>query len=110
VTFLATTLVSLYRGGSTNDYGDEVDDNTTADAEHIPASVIEQRQTIADPTTGTPRTVRVTVGRVRSGVDVRTGDRLRDERSGDLYVVEGVAQPASPVAVLDQRLDLSRVS
>lgn len=110
MTLLATTTVSVLTGQGTDDYGDPVDDNTTTAATGVEASIIEQRRTVFGPDDSQGRIVRITTGRLRPGVDVQPGYRLRDERTGLLYAVNSVDQTQSPVGTPDQRMDLTRVS
>lgn len=106
----ATTTISVLRGvASVTTYGDPVDD-TTPVTTGIPASILERRRSYLPASGSAPETVISYTGRVRSGTDVRVDDRVLDERSGDMYVVDSVANVANPVMRNDTRLDLRRVT
>ncbi len=106
---VATTTVAILRGSSTDDYGDVVE-STTAIATGVPASIIEQRRLVATESEPQPRAVVFYTGRVGALVDVTDGDRIRDERTGEVYLVDTVSRTSSPVMVNDRRLDLRRVT
>lgn len=93
--------LTILRGSTTNDNLDEVADNSddAIVATGIIGSVIEQNQRVFLPSAGPSqdtRVIRYMTGRIRSGIDLRNDDRVKDERTGTIYVVEGVRQPASP--------------
>lgn len=106
--FIPTTTVDILRGESTDGYGDPVDNDTVATSA-VPISIIEQNRRIFLPVENRTTVVRMFAGRVRPGVDVREGDRLRDTSSASIYLVEAVSRPASPVGLADARLDLRRI-
>lgn len=106
--FVPTCLVTVLRGETVDTYGDPVDADTPI-AENVPASIIENAQDIGQPADSRTSRVRVFTGRVRPDVDVREGDRLRDEADLSIYLVEAVSHPASPFGAADRRLDLRRV-
>lgn len=105
----ATTTISVLRGTSTSGFGDTVDGATVA-ASGITASLLEQRKTVVTPDDLMVRTVRYITCRVPAGTDVRTGDRIRNDATGDVYVLDGQAQPYSPSRTNDIRLDLRKVN
>jgi hypothetical protein len=90
-------------------YGDETDTDTAV-ATGIPASLIEQARRVTTRDDPTPRIVRYTVGRVTAGTDVTDQDRIRDERTGDTYIVDAVSSMANPALTADLRLDLRRTT
>lgn len=106
--FIPTCLVSVLRGEAADTYGDTIDTDTPI-ATGVPASIIEAGQDIGQPAESRTTRVRVFTGRVRPEVDVREGDRLRDETALTIYLVEGVSQPASPFGQADRRLELRRI-
>ncbi len=106
---VATTTVAILRGTSTDDYGDEVDGSTVV-ASGIPAAIQEQRQTVTTADDPQPRVVRIYTGRVNAGTDIQTGDRIKDETTNAIYIVDQFSQVASPVMTNDLRLDLRRVT
>lgn len=106
----ATTTVTILRTGpgSVDAYGDPVDNNTSA-ATGVPFSILEQSSQESDPTTGESRVVRFVFGRCYPNVDLRRGDRVRDERTGVLYSVDGVTRPQSPVTTPDLKSELRQL-
>lgn len=110
---IATTWVTVIRGTETDEFGDLSDtaqEAGTDDQTRIPASLIEATRTVFDPASGTPRVVRYTVGRIKAGVDITEDDRLRDERTGRVYAVTAVTQPAAIGFTPDLRLDLTLIN
>lgn len=106
---VATTTVAVLRGTSTDSYGDVVD-GSTAISTGTPASIIEQRRLVATESDPTPRSVITYTGRVSAGTDIADGDRIRDERTSEVYIVDSAHRVASPVITNDIRLDLRRVA
>lgn len=106
---VATTTVAVLRGTTTDDYGDTVD-GSTAVLTGVPASILEQRRVIATESDPQPRAVITYTGRVSAGTDIRDSDRIRDERTSAVYIVDSAHQVANPVHTLDLRLDLRRVA
>lgn len=128
----ATTTVDVYRdvdATTTPDptdvdldaFGDPVETprpDTAADVDtapdpllrDVPASIIEQTQRAPDLGTGDLRAVRAITGRVGGEVDIRTGDRILDRSDGGWYSVDATTRPQNPAALLDLRLELTRVS
>lgn len=107
----ATTTVRVLRGTETDPYGDEVDsvDAGAYRQSKVPASIIERSRRVRNPVSGEIRVDVSTAGRVGAGVDLRTGDRLLDERTGQVYLVEQISQTQSPVNVGDLLLGLTSV-
>ena len=106
---LATCTVSILRGTSTNEFGDEVDNGTVA-ASGIPASIIVRSKSISDSATQTPRIVQQVIGAIGSNVDIRDTDQIRDDTNGITYVIESVIQPNGPGLTPDLQLELRRVA
>jgi len=105
----ATTSISVLRGTSTNAWGDEIDTDTAVHT-GIPASLIEQTRRVTTRDDPTPRIVRYAVGRVTAGTDITDQDRIRDERTGAIYIVEAVSAMNSAAVAADLRLDLRRTT
>lgn len=105
----ATTRITVLRGTATDDYGDE-SDAATAVYTGIPAALTEQTRTVTTRESPTPRVIRFTVGRVTAGTDITDQDRLRDERTGQVYIVEAVSSMNSAAVAADLRLDLRRTT
>jgi hypothetical protein len=106
---IATTRVEILRGTTTDTYGDE-QDTDTAIASDIPAALTEQSRRVTTRDDPTPRIVRYAVARVPAGTDVTDQDRLRDQRTGAIYIVEATSSMANPAATPDIRLDLRRTT
>ena len=106
---IPTTTVTLLAGSTANDYGDEVDSNTAV-ATGIPASIIEGREVVATESDAQARVIRFYFGRVPAGTEVNSGQRLKDERSLQIYVINNVTAPTNPAVPMDIRLDLRRVT
>jgi len=108
---LATTTVSVLRGTAVDPvYGDAV---ATANviASGVIASIIEDRSVKATtPGNPTPRITRAYDCALPSDVDVTDADRLRDERTGQVYVIVSVSQQALPGITSDQNLELRRAT
>ena len=76
----ANTLVTIYRGTTSNQFGDLVDSNVPYITD-LPATLIETGKSVQDPSTPTPRTIqrrsteRAGVGRRPNTDRVRTSSR-----------------------------------
>src|SRR5690242_6493591 len=101
---VATTTLSILRGTTTDAYGDERDTNTPI-ATGVPASLTEQSRRVTTRDDPTPRIVRYAVARVPARTDINDQDRVRDERTGAIYIVDAVSGMANPVFEVDRRLD-----
>jgi hypothetical protein len=106
---IATTRLTVLRGTTTDAYGDEQDTDTPV-ATGIPASLTEQSRRVTTRDNPTPRIVRYAVARVTAGTNIQDQDRLRDERTGAVYIVDAVSSMANPAAAADIRLDLRRTT
>lgn len=93
---IATTRGALLRGSTTDDLGDEIDtDDTPVDGfDDFPVSLVEKSRNEFDEASNTWRSVRYFAGRVSSRVPVKSGDRIRDNRDGSLYLVGEVESMA----------------
>lgn len=115
--FLATHRVDVLRGTATDAYGDDTDTATVV-AVDVNVSIVEgrrgQRWSDAADMIGIPANDRLTAvrrftGRARPGTDIRTGDRLRDQGSATIYLVEATFETGTPIGQADIRLELRRV-
>lgn len=106
---IATTRLTVLRGTTTDAFGDEVDTNAPV-ATGIPASLTEQTRRVTTRDDPTPRIVRSAIARVAPGTDVTDQDRVRDERTGAVYIVDAVSSMSSPALAVDLRLDLRRTT
>jgi hypothetical protein len=106
---IATTTLTVLRGTTTDVYGDEQDTDTPV-ATGVIASLVEQSRRVTTRENPTPRIVRYAVARVPAGTDIRDQDRVRDERTGAVYIVEAPSSMANPAMAVDLRLDLRRTT
>ena len=106
--YLATHLVDVLTGTTTDAYGDTVDAATVA-AHNVPAAVLEQSRRTDRYDTQTPRTIRTHIGRVPNGTPVNAGDRLRDVKTAKTWVVDSVQTNTNPVIAADVILELRTV-
>ncbi|MGW0575121.1 hypothetical protein ACWD25_03945 [Streptomyces sp. NPDC002920] len=106
---VATTTVTVYRGTTTDGYGDEQDTDTPVHT-GIVASITEQSRRVTTRDDPTPRIVRYAVARVTAGTDITDQDRIRDERTGAVYIVDAVSSMVNPAVAADLRLDLRRTT
>lgn len=107
---IATCSISILRGTATDlVYGDTYDTEQVI-ATGIPASIIERNQKITTPGNATPRVVRAIDGLVGSNIDITDNDRIRDERTGQVYVVVAVINSALPGMASDTQLELRRTN
>lgn len=106
---VANARCSILRGTTLDAYGDEVDAATVV-ASNVPALIEETNANFYDPSTQTPRVIRVVGCHLQSDTDVLPGDRLRDDTHGVIYMIESVTQPGGPGLVTDLELNLRRVT
>ncbi len=106
---IPTTTVSVLRGTTTDGYGDTIDGTTVASS-GTPFSLVEKRRTVFLPETGRVQQIVYSTGRGPYDMDVEVGDRIKDEISSLIYVVENVSRVQSPVNTPDTRVDLRRAS
>jgi hypothetical protein len=107
--FLATSTYAVLRGTTTDAWGDPKDlDNPVHSG--IPGSVRLARSSVTTISDGRPQQIGFFVGRLPAGTDVQNEDRLQDERSGEVYIVDAVNLDAvSPILNSGMRLDLRLV-
>jgi hypothetical protein len=95
----ATTRAAILRGTTEDDFGQTVDTDTPlADADDFPASIIEVDDSVFDPADSTWRTVRVLRGRVPAYLTILDGDRLRDNHTGDVFIIDEVQRARRSIA------------
>jgi hypothetical protein len=104
---LVTGTYSVLRGSSVNDYGDEIDSNTVASS-GIRGSVIERTKQVFNPDDGRVATVRFLTGRFDSRADIQDGDRIKDEKTGEIFVVASLSRPTNAVVKSDIVADLTK--
>lgn len=104
----ATTTISILRGEDTDDWGDPIDLATPVETGVI-ASIIEYKTYSKGEITTQPRNIRYARLRVRSDLDIRTNDRVKDERTEDIWVIVNISSIQNPAIGLDRRVDLQFV-
>ena len=110
IVFLANRRVSILRGTVTDTFGDPKDLDTPVQT-RVPASVRETRSIVTTVSDTRGQQIRLLVGRLPIGTDIRPGDRILDEASGETFIVDAIEPTAqSPVMDTGVRLDLRRVS
>lgn len=110
---IANTKVTVLTSTTVTEWGDTADATTpsTNPAQRgIPASLIEQTRTVTTPESTTPRVIRSTIARLPAGVPVGGEDRIRDDRTGQIYAITAVTRPGGVGHTQDLRLDLKRVT
>lgn len=103
----ATTTVSIYRGQTTDEWGDPTDTDTLVGS-NIVASLLEQSQYFRAEVTTQPRNFRYARLRLDSSVDIQANDRIYDERSGWTWTIRNLSTYQNPVRQQDTRADLQR--
>jgi hypothetical protein len=77
----------------------------------LPATLVETGKSVQDPSTPTPRTIREISCWVPLWAGVKSTDRIRDQRTGDVFMVISVTRPPTIIgAPVDEVLQLKRVS
>lgn len=105
----ATCRASIYRGQTTDEFGDR-DNGGTVVAAGIAASIEEITSSVFDHATSTPRSVRTVAGLVSSRLDVHVDDRIHDDTNNVWFVVRNVTRPRTAGHTPDLELDLKRVN
>ena len=104
----ATTTITIYRGQTEDEWGDDIDLNTVVDT-GVVASITELEAKPFTETSMVPRVIRTAIGRVGSQVDIRANDRIYDEKHNETWTIRSISRKQSPVCATDTRLDLQRV-
>lgn len=105
----ANTTVSILRGTSTDSYGDEVDEQTAV-ARNVLCALEESSRRTYLPAEQATRVVRSYSARLSPTASVQKGDRLRDERTGVVYVITDLMDPRSAHHTPDIHVELSRTT
>ncbi len=106
---IPTTTISIL-GGSSSDDWDDTYDGTTVSASGVLASILEERQIVTTAADARTQVVRIYTGRVPAETVIDTKNRIRDEVTGDIYVIDNVSRVANPILQQDVRLDLRRAT
>lgn len=109
MSFLATTTVTVLRGTATDRWGDDIDTDTVF-ATRQPASILERPVTGGKPASGRRDTPRTYALRIRTNIELRQDDRIRDERTGRVYTIDTLAPQTNPAGHSVTRADLLRVT
>jgi hypothetical protein len=110
VSEFATGTCSLLRGTSFNQFGDQIDADVPVIAS-LPCAIIETGKTTQDPSSQTPRTIREIVAYVPQYAGAITTDRIRDDATGDVFIIISVTTPPTLIgAPVDTVLGLKRVT
>lgn len=103
----ATTRITIYRGQSTDDWGDTTDQSTMV-ATGVVASLQEQSQYFRAEVTTQPRNYRYARLRLDPSVDIQYNDRVLDETTGWIWTIRNLSKYQNPVRQQDTRVDLQR--
>lgn len=105
---IATTTVSILGGVIADDgYGDPAD-NSTVSASGIPASILERVRQSTGYRDGIPRVVRSIDCRLPADTVITEDNRIRDENTGQIYIIDSIAKPAFFVGIGGLKLALTR--
>lgn len=107
---LGTTRAALIRGGGVDEFGDSVDGELVVKGYgDFVASLIETSRNVQDPDTGTWRRMAMLTARVPAYLPVKPGDRIRDNKTGQIFaisddtgVTRGIAGLSSRKIMLEQ--------
>lgn len=106
----ANTTASVLRGTTSNQFGDVID-ASTAVITGLPVTLVETGKSVQDPSTPTPRTIRQIYCSVPEWAGVTNSDRIKDEQTGDVYIIISVTKPPTIIgAPVDTVLGLKRVT
>lgn len=92
-----------------NEHGDPIPDSTPWRT-GVPIAIATGREVVATESDQGAVVVRYFTGRVPYGTPVTDAQRIRDERTGDIYVIDNVTDPPNAAMPQDLRLDLRRVT
>jgi hypothetical protein len=109
--FRPNTYVTILRttpGDLTDEFGDPTDNATVASSGH-PFSILLQSKRQFLPAELRTTIVQTILGRCRANVDVKETDRLKDERTGYLYMIEQIVEPMDPIGAAAKSFILKRV-
>lgn len=110
---LAHTFLTVYRGTETNRFGDETNVGIPV-LRHVPAAMVETAHVTYDRASQTRRIIRTWTCVVAPWSQFTTDDTLRDELTGNTYLVESIEQkpalngaPADLILTLRERTGVS---
>ena len=105
---LASTTASILRGTTTQRFVASL--SQVAIASGVPVDIAVTNTNAYDPTSQQIRTIRTISGSIQSDTDITESDRLRDDATGVVYIVEQVTQRMGPGFVGDLELVLKQVA
>lgn len=105
----ANTRVTILRGTSTNDYEDEVDDTTTVE-KNVLCALEETNRRVYLPAEQRITIVRTYSARLSPRAPIQKLDRLRDQKTGRIYLVTDLSDPQSAHHTPDIHVELSRTT
>ena len=85
-------------------------DNVTVSASGVPISIIHQTSRQFLPVENRLTSVHNITARLRPSVPIKETSRIKDERTGEIYMVEGIVHPQDPFGASAIRLELRRVN
>jgi hypothetical protein len=105
----STGSFKILRGTTTNSSGDDIDDDNIV-AQHVPLGLRPGATRSDSNVSGTPRTVTAWRGSCKQAVDLRSFDRIVNERTGAIFLIEGVRPATSGVRRTGLRFEAHRVA
>lgn len=105
----ANCTISILRATETDGWGDTVDSEVPIYS-GVRCSLVEQTRRTYLPAEQATRVIRSYAGRVGAGTDLRKDDRIRDERTGVVYLVLELGDPLSAVMMPDITFTASRTT
>jgi hypothetical protein len=100
---ICNTTITILRGDGVDSWGDGVEADRPIQS-RIPAAKMETNRQTERKDTDAPRSIRSYTYRVWRSIDVRDGDRFRDERDNQTYLVDKVVKPTVVVAAAPIRI------
>jgi len=108
---LANTKVQIEGEIVLDEYGDPIAGSGAERGNPFPASLIERRQLVADPSDNAKLTyIRYAVLRARPNTDIRQDDIVKDLKTGRRWIVDEITQLHNPLTGMDLRCQLRRAS
>lgn len=109
--FRPNTYVTVLRtspADSVDEFGDPTDNETVASTGNPMSIQINSKRQFL-PSENRTTIVQTIFGRCRANVDVKETDRLKDERTGYLYMIEELLEPMDPIGAAAKSFLLKRV-
>lgn len=103
----AGTTISLLAGSTVTDAGDE-EEADDVKAKSIPASIRLGRQMHRHEATQKPRRMQYATMRLDRSIDLTGVTRVRDERTGDVWMIDENFKPQGSPIPADQIVNLKR--